>query len=148
MLKFRSLTYLMFLILIASCSKEISQLEYGKDQCEHCKMILTDKKYGAELFTQKGKSIKFDATECMLEYLNENKTYASEIEQYLVVNLTKPGELTDADDAAFLISPKLQSPMGEDISSFKNRSDADKYMNEFGGEIYTWDELKKKFQNK
>ena len=138
----------MTLFLLASCSKEVAQIKYGTDQCEHCKMTLTDKKYGALIYTQKGKSFKFDAAECLLDYVKENKNSESEIDKYFVINLTEPGELINAAETIFLISPELRSPMGENISAFKNKADAEKYQTEFGGEIFSWDELKNKFVGK
>jgi copper chaperone NosL len=111
-------------------------------------MTLTDKKYGALIYTQKGKSFKFDAAECMLDYVKENKNSESEIDKYFVINLTEPGELINAAETIFLISPELRSPMGENISAFKNKADAEKYQTEFGGEIFSWDELKNKFVGK
>lgn len=133
------------LIFLFACSKDISPLEYGKDQCEHCRMILFDMKYGAEIITKKGKAFKFDAAECMLKYLKE-KTEEGEIEKYLVINLSEPGTLTDAVSAIYLISPKLRSPMGENISSFADKNTAEKYSKEYGGEILSWEELKNKFK--
>ncbi|MBP9191646.1 MAG: nitrous oxide reductase accessory protein NosL [Ignavibacteria bacterium] len=139
---------LVTLFLLASCSKEVAQIKYGTDQCENCKMTLTDKKYGALIYTQKGKSFKFDAAECLLDYVKENKISESEIDKYFVINLTEPGELINAAETIFLISPELRSPMGENISAFKNKADAEKYQTEFGGEIFSWDELKNKFVGK
>ncbi len=146
MLKIKMNILIISLIFLFACSRDISPLEYGKDQCDHCRMTLTDKKYGAEIVTKKGKTIKFDAAECMLNYLKEKKIEDNEVENYLVVNLSEPGVLTDAVNAAYLISPKLRSPMGEDISSFAEKNTAEKYFNEYGGEIYSWEELKNKFR--
>ena len=146
MLKFNMNIILVSLILLFACSKDITPLEYGKDQCDHCRMTLTDKKYGAEIITKKGKAVKFDAAECMLNYLKEKKIDENEVEKYLVINLSEPGVLTDAVNATYLISPKLRSPMGEDISSFAEKNTADKYLNEFGGEVYSWDELRNNFK--
>lgn len=137
---------LVSLILLFACSKDITPLEYGKDQCDHCRMTLTDKKYGAEIITKKGKAVKFDAAECMLNYLKEKKIDENEVEKYLVINLSEPGVLTDAVSATYLISSKLRSPMGEDISSFAEKNTAEKYLNEFGGEVHSWDELRNKFK--
>lgn len=148
MTKLKSYILLIILILLTSCSKEVATIEYGADQCEHCKMTLTDKKYGALLFTNKGKSYKFDAAECMLDYVKEDRINENEIDKYFVINLTEPGVLTDATDATYLISPELSSPMGENISSFKSKTDAEKYCKQYGGEILNWSELKSKFKFK
>ena len=146
MLKFKMNLLLLSLIILLSCSKDISPLEYGKDQCDHCRMTLTDRKYGAEIITKKGKTIKFDAAECMLNYLKEKKIDESDIEKYLVINLSDPGALIYAISADYLISPELRSPMGENISSFADKNSTEKYLKNFGGTVYSWEELKKKFK--
>lgn len=138
--------FILSLIFIFACGKEISPLEYGKDQCEHCRMTLTDKKYGAEIITKKGKAIKFDAAECMLNYLKEKKIEVNVVDKYYVINLAEPGVLTDAVTATYLISEKLKSPMGENISSFADRNEADIYLKDFGGEMYNWDQLRNRFK--
>lgn len=146
MLKFNMNIVLLSLIVLLACSKEITPIEYGKDQCEHCRMTLTDKKFGAEIITKKGKAIKFDAAECMLNYIREKKIEENEVDKYLVINLTKPGTFIDAVNASYLISDKLRSPMGENISSFADKSEADIYLKNFGGEMYNWDELINRFK--
>ncbi|MEO8446302.1 MAG: nitrous oxide reductase accessory protein NosL, partial [bacterium] len=118
MSKFNLNIFLILLFLFSACSKDIPELDYLKDQCEHCKMTLTDKKYGALIFTKKGKSIKFDATECMLDYLKENKVDGKEVDKYFVVNLNSPGKMINAESAQYLANSSLQSPMGENISAF------------------------------
>ena len=109
-------------------------------------MTLTDRKYGAEIITKKGKAYKFDAAECMLNYLNAKKIEENDVEKYFVINLSEPGTLTEAVKATFLVSPNLHSPMGGNISSFAEKNTAEKYLKENGGIIYNWDELKSKFK--
>lgn len=137
---------LISLIILFSCSKEISPLLYDVDQCEHCRMILTDRKYGAEIITKKGKAFKFDATECMLKYLKEKKTDERDVDKYFVIDLSEPGKLTDATSATFLISPKMRSPMGENISAFADKNTAEKYLKENGGDILSWEDLRNKYK--
>lgn len=146
MLKFNMNIIVISLIVLFACSKEIKPIEYGKDQCEQCRMVLTDKKYGAEIITRKGKAFKFDAAECMLNYLKDKKIEVNDVDSYYVINLTEPGVLINAVNATYLISPELRSPMGEDISAFADRNMAEKYLNDYGGVIYSWDELRNKFK--
>lgn len=146
MLKPKMKTILLSLIFLFACSKEMPKLEYGKDQCDLCKMTLTDRKYGAEIITQKGKAFKFDAAECMLNYLMQKKIEENTVEKYLVVNLSEPGTLIDAVNASYLISDKLRSPMGENISSFADKNASEKFLKEYGGKIYSWEELKNEYK--
>ncbi len=128
--------------LLLGCSKEISPIDYGKDQCAHCRMTIVDKKYGSEIVTSKGKVYKFDAAECTINYILDNKAEESDLEMILVTDLAQPEKFIDARTASFLISNKLRSPMGENISSFPDMETAKKFQSEFGGEIYEWKTLK------
>jgi copper chaperone NosL len=114
-------------------------IDYGNDGCHFCKMTIVDKVHAAEVVTNKGKVYKFDATECMINFMDEFDT--SEIALYLSNNYTEPEELIDATKATFLISKNVPSPMGAYLSAFKNKADAEKVLNEKGGNLYTWESL-------
>ncbi|GAA4939308.1 hypothetical protein GCM10023314_09990 [Algibacter agarivorans] len=102
-------------------------------------MTIVDKIHAAEIVTKKGKVYKFDATECMVNFLKEFDT--SEIALFLSNNYTEPEALIDATKATFLISENIPSPMGAFLSAFKNKVDAEKTQAEKGGKLYTWEEL-------
>lgn len=127
------------LLLLLNCNTSPQPIDYGNDACHFCTMTIVDKVHAAEIVTKKGKVYKFDATECMINFLNEFD--ATEVGHYLSNNFTEPETLIDATQATFLISENVPSPMGAFLSAFKDRSDAEKVQVEKGGELYTWDEL-------
>ncbi|MCB0461826.1 MAG: nitrous oxide reductase accessory protein NosL [Flavobacteriaceae bacterium] len=127
------------LLIFFSCNVSPKAIEYGSDGCYFCKMTIVDKVHAAEIVTKKGKVYKFDATECMVNFMGDFDT--SEIELYLSNNYTDPEALIDATQATFLISENIPSPMGAFLSAFKNKTDAEKTQAEKGGTLYTWDEL-------
>jgi len=130
------------LLIMVSCQPTVEQIQYGRDACAYCKMTISDRKYGAELVTQKGKVFKFDATECMLDYLEENRqNYAHN----MVVPFDDPGILHPSDSLTYLVSPNLPSPMGAFISAFSQSSVAGKIQQEKSGELFSWDEIQRKF---
>ena len=102
-------------------------------------MTIVDKIHAAEVVTKKGKVYKFDATECMINFMDEFDT--SEIALYLSNNFTEPETLIDATKAMFLISKNIPSPMGAFLSAFKNKVDAEKVQSEKEGTLYNWNEL-------
>jgi len=130
--------FILFLIFI-SCNVSPKAIEYGSDGCHFCKMTIVDKLHAAEFVTKKGKAYKFDATECMVNYLEEFDT--SEIELYLTNYFSKPETFTDATAATYLISKSIPSPMGAFLTAFKDRLEAEKIQTENGGELYSWEEL-------
>jgi copper chaperone NosL len=63
-------TILLVLLLLA-CNPESQPINYGADMCEFCRMSIVDQRFGSEIVTQKGKVYKFDAVECMINYLDD-----------------------------------------------------------------------------
>ncbi len=128
-----------------SCTIKPEPINYGQDGCHFCKMTIVDKLHAAEVVTNKGKIYKFDATECMINFMDDFDT--STIKLYLSNNYTEPEALIDATKATFLISKSVPSPMGAFLSAFKNKEDAVKVQTEKGGEIYNWEDLLIHFKN-
>jgi copper chaperone NosL len=133
------------LLLLFSCNVSPKQINFGSDGCHFCKMTIVDKVHAAEIVTKKGKVYMFDATECMIHFIDEFDT--GEIELYLSNNYTQPEVLIDATKATFLISENIPSPMGAFLSAFKNKADAEKTQAAKGGHLYTWTELQAKFKD-
>jgi copper chaperone NosL len=130
---------LALLLNVFSCNVAPQAIDYGQDGCHFCKMTIVDKVHAAEIVTKKGKVYKFDATECMVNFMNDFDT--SEIELYLSNNYTEPEALIDATKATFLISKNIPSPMGAFLSAFQSKEAAKKFQSEQGGALYTWEEL-------
>ncbi len=120
MQKLKPLYFVALLILFTSCNVGPQAINYGSDGCHFCKMTIVDKVHAAEIVTKKGKVYKFDATECMIHFMNEFNV--SEIKLYLSNNYTEPEVLIDATKATFLISENIPSPMGAFLSAFKTES--------------------------
>ncbi len=133
------------LTLMIACRPEVEEIQYGSDACAYCRMTISDRKYGAEFVTQKGKVFKFDAVECMLGYRKENEeTYAYD----MAVAYNRPGVLQSADSLTYLISPNLPSPMGEFLTAFSTQSVAQEFQEEKGGELFNWPDLQIKFETR
>ena len=133
------------LLLFLSCNVSPKPIDYGSDGCHFCKMTIVDKIHAAEIVTQKGKVYKFDATECMINFMEEFDT--TEIALYLSNNYTTPESLIDATKATFLISENIPSPMGAFLSAFKDKADAEKMQSAKGGTLYNWNELLAHFKD-
>ena len=138
-------SFVALVLLLTSCNVGPEAIDYGNDGCSFCKMTIVDRVHAAEIVTKKGKVYKFDATECMIHFIEEFDT--SEIALYLSNNYTQPEVLIDATQATFLISKNIPSPMGAFLSAFKNKTDAEKFQADKGGELYTWNTLLAKFKD-
>ena len=118
-------------------------IEYGVDDCDYCKMIIMDQRYGSELVTDKGKVYTFDAAECLIEYLQYNTDIADAAMFLLVTPYTDPNHLIDARTAVYLVSKQMPSPMGAYLTAFADRKVAEEFQSAKGGVLYTWEELYK-----
>ena len=136
----------LFLVLaFFSCKPEGKPIDYGHDKCDFCMMSIVDQRFGCEIVTKKGKVYKFDAVECMINYIDKNVDDESMLALYLTNTFDKPGEFTDALKAHYLISDNMPSPMGAFINPFASMGEAQKMQQQNSGEIFSWEELRKKF---
>ena len=142
---FKHLFIFLFFTMLISCNVAPEAINYGEDGCHYCKMTIVDKTHAAEVVTDKGKIYKFDATECMVNFMNEFDT--SQIALYLSNNYTDPEALIDATKATFLISKNVPSPMGAFLSAFETKEEAQKILDDKGGDLYTWETLIKHLNN-
>jgi len=133
------------LCLLFSCDAEPEQINYGNDACHFCKMTIVDQQHAAQYVTKKGKQFKFDAIECMVNELSEKEI--EKIGIMLVSDYKEPGQMTSALDATYLISKEIKSPMGANLSAFESTQIANTTKDESGGELYTWFQLLKKFDD-
>lgn len=129
-------------LLVFTCATEPQPIDYGEDYCAYCKMTIVDRQHAAELVTKKGRVYKFDAIECMLNYLDNDGTQAA-FAHLLVNDYFAPGRLLSAQAAYYLISEAVPSPMGAYLSGFAQEQAARDLQQEKGGTVYNWENLLK-----
>ena len=109
-------TLLMLYLVLSSCTPEHPEpIAYGEDQCVYCRMSIADRQYGAELVTDKGRVLKYDAAECMINQLADDPIA---YRQLYAVAYDRPGKLLPVDSLMFVIDPKFRSPMGAHLAAF------------------------------
>jgi copper chaperone NosL len=131
---------LLISVLFAACNVSPQPINYGSDACHYCNMTIVDRQHASQIVTAKGKAYKYDAIECMVHSL-QDEFKDTEMAHYLVADFHQPGELIDATKASYLVSEKLQSPMGANLSAFQNAEAGQKAQEKFTGKVYTWEEI-------
>lgn len=139
--------YLILLVLFVSCTVKVQPIEYGTDDCDFCKMGIVDNKHAAQLVTTKGKNYKFDAIECMLHYIEQQNQPLTIYQHLLVTDLLNPGVLIPAEEANFIISKNIPSPMGAFLSATKTKEQATKLLEEYTGDHYTFATLRQQLSH-
>ena len=135
-------------LILSSCSVEPQPINYGSDACEFCKMTIVENRWAAEIVTEKGKAYKYDAIECMMNYMNRNDIESDGLALLLVDDYSQPAVLIDATKATYIKSEAIPSPMGAFLSAFKNADDADATVKEKGGQVFDFQELKSRYEVK
>lgn len=136
---------LTFILLLSSCEKSPEPISYGNDACDNCRMTISDPKFGAELITDKGKIYKFDSAECLVAFEKEFKQ--EEINSGWVTNFSVAGEFIKTEDAFYLVSDKIKSPMGLNISAYSNKKSLEETHSKFDGKILNWKDVQAYVQN-
>lgn len=133
-------------VTLGSCSVEPEPLQYGKDACHACRMILMDHKFGSEIVTQKGKIYKFDDVNCLVRFLDKGEVKEEDIAHLLIVDFATPEKLIDARSALYVRSEAIKSPMASGVAAFETRETMEQHNREWKGILLSWGELKTQYK--
>jgi copper chaperone NosL len=106
-------------------------------------MTITDMRFGGEVLTQKGKLYKFDDVHCVSGFLKSGKVDTKDIREIYLVDFANPGKLIPTGQSLLMKSQELRSPMGANIAAFSQKDSLEKYLEQYSGEITSWDQAKK-----
>lgn len=138
----RSILMVSIFMVFAGCAGQDPQpIEYGKDNCTFCQMLITDHEFGSELITQKGKVFKFDSIECLVAYSQMPGNYDPKTSAVFVTSMLEPDVLFDARSAMFVVSKEIDSPMGANLAAFRSHADATKAVRDSAAVHYSWEKL-------
>ncbi len=132
-------------LALISCTVKPEPLVYGKDACYACKMTLVDQKFGAEILTRKGKVYKFDDINCMVGFLKSGFESYENVQAVLAADFQHEGSLIEVNEAGFLHSEGLNTPMGSGVGVFVSQEEALLGSKGLHGEVLDWEKIKKKF---
>jgi copper chaperone NosL len=71
-------------------------------------MIVSDRRFGAQLVTRTGKAVTFDSISCLRTYLSRTRDAG----ETWVVDASNPGRLVREVDAQILADSATRPPMG------------------------------------
>jgi copper chaperone NosL len=99
-------------------------------------MTLMDERFGSELVTATGKVYVFDSIECLASFALD---FTDEVHSLWVTNFRAPSQLVRVEEAFFVKSPLLKSPMGMGLVAFGEGMTPEDAVNSFAGEVLDWD---------
>lgn len=137
-------SFLMIIFLSAAiftgCEPKPQPIDLGGDQCAYCRMMITEQEFGSQILNNQGRAYKFDSVECMAAYhITEGE---ENIHSKWVPDFLNRDEWLNAEDAVYLHSETLRSPMGLYLSAYSSRQSAEEMRDEYGGEIIDYSRVK------
>lgn len=127
--------------LLIGCEPKPQDINYGSDQCEYCRMMITEAEFGSQILNNQGRSFKFDSVECMAAF-DITSDSPDNIHSLWVPDFLNRDEWLEANNAHYLHSETLRSPMGLFLSAYADRSTAEQMRDEYGGRIVDYKEVK------
>ncbi|NNM04426.1 MAG: hypothetical protein HKO65_04930 [Gemmatimonadetes bacterium] len=114
-------------------------ISVGEDGCSQCLMTIADERYATELITKKGKLHFFDSVECLAAfYLDQDP---EDVASLWVTDFHTQNRLIPVEEAFFLRSKDLKSPMGMNLTAFGDGISPETVLNSFIGEVLDWPEV-------
>ena len=130
-------------LFLTACSDGPREVHVGEEECAHCRMLVSEERFASQLITDRGRHYVFDSIECMVEFLDENEEVTEDrIQALWVTDFPDPGAWTPVDQAWFLRSDDLRSPMGLNLSAYARAESAEDARQAFGGEVMRWEDVR------
>ncbi len=129
---------LLGLTLFGCAGSQPRPINYGGDECAHCKMTIVEPGYGSTLMTAKGRQLNFDSIECLVAYRLKNRTQDQNGWSFWVSAVDAPGTLRAQDQVYFVHSGEIRSPMGAGLAAFTTGAAADAAASESHGRRLDW----------
>ncbi|WP_074037758.1 nitrous oxide reductase accessory protein NosL [Exiguobacterium profundum] len=124
----------------SSASAEPFEIKWGETECEVCKMKVMDKQFAAEAIMKKEKGYAFDDIGCLMRDWYPEKKEEDIAAMYVKDFNTK--DWVELDEAMFVYDKESKTPMAYNILSFAKEADAEAYIEENGGDMMDFEQLK------
>ena len=111
------------------------------DMCSFCRMSISEKRYAAELIDDDGRVFKFDDIGCMANFIKQKRTSAPTAAAFVMD--FDSSEWLKAENAVYVRSSELKTPMNNGIAAFKNQSSAEAAVAKYHGEMLGFAEVTK-----
>ena len=123
MLKVFSRIFLSAVLLAACTAGEVKPVDIDAgDMCSFCRMAISEKQFAAEIINDEGTALKFDDIGCMLRY-KEASAASVKIAGTFVTDL-ETKKWIRAEDASFVRSQTIKTPMGSGIVAYSSAEKA------------------------
>lgn len=130
----------MVFAVVGCGKKEVKSVAINEknDKCDICNMAVMDNQFATEVILENGKALKFDDIGCMYKWMDEHKNEKTQ-EKFVRDYNTK--DWVAVDKATYVYDKSIKTPMAYNVISFKEKKDADSFVEKHTGEILSSKEL-------
>jgi copper chaperone NosL len=141
MSKWTALVLVALALFLAACQEPPAKPAdiREQDSCARCRMPISDVRYAAELIDKAGAPHKFDEIGCLVNYI-KLKHPKRDFRATFVMDYDKKQWLK-SEDAVFVHSEQIRTPMSGGFVAFADKSRADTVASQFQGQVLKFDEL-------
>jgi copper chaperone NosL len=115
------------------------EIRYGQDSCSACGMVIDEARFAAATLLVSGAYLKFDDAGEMLKYHMDHPE--DQVAAWFVHDYPSE-EWIRGEQAYFVKSLDLQTPMGSGIAAFADQAAAESFAAERNGEVYSLDKIR------
>ena len=131
---------LICIITNTACTNKGAQpIKLNVDNCDYCKMTISDGKMAAEVITKKGRVYKFDDIICMHGYVTENKN--TEYANQYIADYLSPANFINVETAFYVRNNEIKSPMGGNTAAFSDKEKANEFAKKYNTDVLNWTNL-------
>ena len=109
------------------------------DLCAHCRMVISENRYAAELADRDGNVIKFDNLDCMTRYAAAHGGQSAATAWWVMDS--EGNEWLDLRQAVLVKSDSIPGPMGSGILATRDPAGAQDLAARFSGRILRFEDL-------
>jgi len=123
------------LFVLANCQKQTVEpvALAPEDMCSYCKMAISETRYAAELVDSEGQAFKFDDIGCMANFIDSRKNQTKPVAHF-VMDFDER-QWVKAEDAHYVRSSELSTPMNGGIIAFKDQAKAQQAVGKYRGQL-------------
>jgi copper chaperone NosL len=136
--RLRAMVAAIVVVSVSACAIEPQPVHLGSEECAHCRMVITEPQFAAQALNSKGKAFKFDAVECLASWVASGEGSAIELHSLWVADHSEPSRWLRVEEARFLRSDAVHTPMGAGVLALRDEQAAREQMELRGGEVLQW----------
>jgi copper chaperone NosL len=119
------------------------RMVYGESADPYCGEVVQRVRWGGEIRTADGETLRFRSVECMAAYILEERTPAEDIVSIRAVDFPHGWQLIDVEEAQFLHTQNLASPARRKLNvlAIGTEKMAINLQEAYAGPLLGWDEV-------